>query len=170
MDIFMIVLRLIHILSGVFWVGSALVSAFFLAPAVAATGPAGQQMMAHMITKGRMSVRITAAAILTVLAGAVLYWRDSQGLSSPWTYSAAGWGFGIGAVFALVGLGFGIRVGMSAKRLGEIAASAKGQPSPDQIAQIQAAQKQMSTASTISTVALILALACMATARYWGIG
>ena len=146
------------------------IAALCLAPAMAATGAAGQQMMAHMITKGRMSTRITGAAILTVLAGAVLYWRDSQGLTSPWTYSAAGWGFGIGAVFALVGLVFGIMVGMNAKKIGMIGAAAKGNPTPEQLAGMQAAQKQMSSASTISTVALILALACMATARYWGIG
>ena len=170
MNVITIVLRLIHILAGVFWVGSSLVSAFFLSPALAATGEAGQKMMAHMIQKGRMSVRITAAAILTVLAGAILYWRDSQGFTSPWTYSGAGWGFGIGAVAALIGLGFGMQVGMSAKKLGGIAAAAKGQPTPEQIAEMQAAQKSMSSASNISTVALIIALACMATARYWGVG
>lgn len=167
MNVLVIVLRLIHILSGVFWVGGAMISAFFLAPAAAATGEAGQKMMGYMITKGRMSVRITAAAILTVLAGAALYWKDSNGLTSAWTTSATGWGFGIGAVFALIGLYFGIQVGLNVKKIGEIAATAQGKPSPDQLADIQAAQKRLSLVSQISTVALVLALACMATARYW---
>jgi len=170
MDFVTIVLRLIHILAGVFWVGSAMVSAFFLAPAVAATGAAGQQMMGHMVNSGKMTVRITAAAILTVLAGAILYLRDSDLFRSPWTYSSSGWGFGIGAVFALVGLGFGMMVGRNAKKIGEIAGAAKGNPTAEQIADMKAAQKQMSTSSAISTVALIIALACMATARYWGVG
>ncbi len=170
MNVVTLVLRLIHIVSGVFWVGSGLMSAFFLSPALAATGEAGQKMMGHMIQKGRMSVSITVAAILTVLAGAALYWRDSQGFTSPWTYSAAGWGFGIGAVAAIIGLVFGMGVGMNAKKIGEIAASAQGKPTPDQIAEMQAAQKRMSSASKLSTVALIIALVCMATARYWGVG
>lgn len=168
MNILIIVLRLVHIVSGVFWVGSAMMSAFFIAPAVAATGAAGQQMMGHMITKGRMSVRITIAAVVTVLAGASLYWIDSRGLTSPWTSSGPGWGFGIGALLALVGLGLGMQVGVNAKKLGTVAAAAQGKPSPDQLAEMQAAQKRMSFYSNISTAALILALVCMATARYWG--
>lgn len=167
MNLFIIVLRLIHILSGVFWVGSAMVSAFFLTPALAATGEAGQKMMGHMVNKGRMSARITGAAILTVLAGGTLYWIDSGGLTSSWTSSAPGWGFGIGGLFALVGLATGIMVGMNVKKLSGIAAAAQGKPSPDQVAQMQATQQQLKTVSLISTVALIIALACMATARYW---
>ncbi len=165
-----LVFRLIHIVAGVFWVGSAMVSTFFLSPAVAATGSAGQQTMAHMVNKGRMSVRIMGAAILTVLAGAVLYWRDSQGFTSAWTSSGPGWGFGIGAVFALGGMVFGMMVGQSAHKLGQISAAAKGNPTPEQIAELQATSKRMSTTSGISTALLILALVCMATARYWGVG
>jgi uncharacterized membrane protein len=166
---FVIVLRLVHILSGVFWVGAGMMTYFFISPAVAATGESGQKMMGHMITKGRMTVRITIAAILTVLAGGILYWIDSGGLTSAWTTSPAGLGFGIGALFALIGLGTGLMVGRNASKLGRIAAAAKGKPSPEQITEMQAAQKQMGTASRLSTFALIIALACMATARYWGL-
>ncbi len=167
MNVFIIGLRLVHILGGVFWVGSAMMNAFFLTPAVAATGQAGQQMMGHMITKGKMSVRLTVAAVLTVLAGAILYWIDSGGLTSSWTSSATGLGFGIGGLFALVGLVTGAMVGMNASKMGHIAASAQGKPSAEQLAQMQTAQKRMALASKISTIALIIALVCMATARYW---
>ncbi len=144
-------------------------SAFFLAPAVAATGDAGQKMMGHMITKGRMSVRLMVAAVLTVLAGGILYWIDSGGFTSAWTFSATGWGFGIGGLFALVGFALGAMVGINASKLGKIAAAAQGKPSQDQLAEMQVAQKRMSLASNISTFALIIALVCMATARYWGV-
>lgn len=169
MNVLVIVLRLIHILSGVFWVGGAMISYFFLSPAVAATGEAGQKMMGFIVNKGRMTVRLTVAAILTVLAGAILYWRDSQGFSSPWTISGPGLGFALGAIFALVGLGFGMVVGQSFQKLGGIAAAAAGKPSPEQMTQMQATQKRLAMASRVNTFALILALACMATARYWGI-
>ncbi len=169
MNVLMIVLRLIHILAGVFWLGGAFISAFFLTPAIAATGEAGQKFMGYMVTKGHISVRITTAAILTILAGAVLYWIDSGGLTSPWTTSATGWGFAIGGVFALIGLAFGLVVGRNANKLGTIGAAAQGKPTQMQVLEIQAAQKQMSMASQISTAALIIALVCMATARYWGI-
>ena len=169
MNVLTIILRLIHILSGVFWVGGPMINTFFLSPAVAATGEAGQKMMGYMVTKGRLTVRLTAAAILTVLAGGILYWRDSGGLTSAWTSSAAGWGFGIGAILALVGLATGLMVGQNVMKLGKIAAAAQGKPSAQQIAEMQAIQKQMSMTAHISTGVLILALACMATARYWGL-
>ncbi len=169
MNVLIIILRLIHILGGVFWVGGALMSAFFLAPAMAETGEAGQKFMGHMVNKGRLSARLTVASILTVLAGLVLYWINSGGLTSAWTTSATGWGFGIGGIFALIGLGFGMAVGSNVKKLGSIAAAVQGKPTQAQMLELQTAQKQMARASQISTAALIIALICMATARYWGI-
>ena len=59
MNLLIIVLRLIHILAGVFWLGGSFMSAIFLTPAVAATGESGQKFMGHLITKGRMTARIT---------------------------------------------------------------------------------------------------------------
>ncbi len=168
MNVLVILLRLVHILSGVFWVGGTLISSFFLAPAVAATGEAGQKMMAHIIMKGRMTARIMAAAGLTVLAGAALYWKDSIGLTSAWMTTATGWGFGIGALFALAGLATGSQVGINMNKLGRLATAAQGKPSPEQLAYMQAIQQRTSMFSTLTTVALIIALACMATARYWG--
>ena len=167
MHTLVIVLRIIHILGGVFWVGSAIFTGFFVSPAVAATADAGQKFMAYLVMKSRVTARITAAAILTVLAGAALYWIDSQGLTSLWTTSGPGVGFGLGALFALVGLVFGILVGRSTAILGRLAAEISGKPSSEQMAQIGAARRQLAYAGPASSVALILALACMATARYW---
>lgn len=167
MDYLKLVLRLIHILAGVFWVGSSMLFGFFIGPTVAATAEAGQKFMAHMVTKAKISARITAAAILTVLAGGWLYWIDSGGLTTGWKSSGPGWGFGIGGVLALIGLIFGLMVGKSNHTLGSLAAQIQGKPTSEQMTQIQAAQKQLAYAGPISTIALILALACMATARYW---
>jgi uncharacterized membrane protein len=167
MNYLVIALRLIHILSGVFWIGGSLILTFFISPAVAATAEAGQKFMTHLVMQGKITLRITIAAVLTVLAGGWLYWIDSIGLTSSWTGSATGWGFGIGAVFAIIGLIFGLLVGKNVGLLGSMASKVQGKPTPEQMAQIQAAQKQLKVVAPISTAALILALICMATARYW---
>ena len=167
MNTLVIVLRLVHILSGVFWVGSSVILSFYIGPAVAATAESGQKVLAHLITRAKIHVRITVAALLTLLAGGALYWIDSQGFTSAWQHSGPGVGFGLGALLALFGLGFGMMVGKNLSLLGNLAAQLQGKPSPDQLAKIQAAQKQLAYASPISTTALILALVCMATARYW---
>lgn len=167
MNYLVLILRLVHIVGGVFWVGSSMISTFFLSPAVAATGDSGQKFMAHLVTKAGISTRITGAAILTVLAGGWLYWIDSGGLTSAWQYSGAGIGFGIGGFLALVGLAFGIIVGVNTAKLGKLASEIQGKPSPEQMTQIQAAQRRLAFAGPVSTITLIIALICMATARYW---
>jgi uncharacterized membrane protein len=167
MNYLVIVLRLLHIISGVFWVGSSLMVYLIISPTVAATAETGQKFMAHLITKARLSTRIAISAILTVLAGGWLYLIDSQGLTSSWRSSGPGLGFGIGGLFAIIGLIFGLMIGKNSNILGNLAAEIQGKPTPEQLSKIQAAQKQLSYAGPISTIALILALICMATARYW---
>ena len=167
MNWLVIVLRIVHILAGVFWVGSAAFNSLFLGPAVGATAEAGQKVMAHLVTRARLAARISAAAGLTVLAGGALYWIDSQGLTSLWTQSGPGTGFGLGALFALVGLVFGIIVGRDMSALVTTASQISGKPTPQQLGKIQAAQQQLAYAGPANTIALVVALLCMATARYW---
>lgn len=167
MSVLIIVLRIVHIVGGVFWVGSAMFGTVLLGPAVAATGASGREFMDYLVSKARMSTRMSAASGLTVLAGAILYWIDSSGLTSSWTTSGPGLGFGIGAILALVGMGIGGMVGASGKKIGRLAAAAQGKPSEAQLAEMRAAQAAMSQASLWSTIALIVSLVCMATARYW---
>ncbi len=167
MNSLVIVLRLIHILSGAFWVGSNILFVYFISPTVAATGESGQKFIAYLMTRSKVHLIIIGSAILTVLAGGSLYWIDSGGFKSGWFGSPASWGFGIGGILALVGLVFGILVGKNSNQLGQLAAQIQGKPTPEQMAKIQAAQRQLKFQSPISSIVLILALACMATARYW---
>lgn len=55
MNFYLIVPRLIHIGSGVFWAGAAVMIAAFLEPTVRAAGPEG----------GRFMQRLAAAAVVT---------------------------------------------------------------------------------------------------------
>lgn len=167
MNILIIILRVLHIVAGVFWVGTAMFSTFFLTPAMAASADSGRALMDYLMSKARLSVRMSAASGTTVLAGAILYWIDSAGLTSAWTTSGPGLGFGIGALLALLGMGLGSMVGARAKKMGQMATFTQGKPTPAQLAEMQDAQKAMSQASLWSTIALIISLACMATARYW---
>ncbi len=166
MTYFIWLLRIIHIVGGIFWVGGTLTMAFFIGPTVGATAEAGQKFVGHLMNNLKFSNRMSAAAGLTLLAGATLYWIDSQGLSSAWMNSGAGRGFGIGAAFAIVGFVFGILIGRTTKAMADLGAKMQGKPSPDQLTQMQAIRKQQATYSMISAVSLILAVTFMAVARY----
>ena len=166
MTYFIWLLRIIHIGAGVFWVGASLAMMFFVGPAVGATGDAGQKFLSHLMINRKISARISAAAGASVLAGAILYWIDSQGLTSAWMKSGAGIGFTIGALFAIVGLVFGILVGRGNKARAQIGSQMQGKPSAEQAAQLQSIQKQLGTYSMLSTIGLVLAVVFMAVARY----
>ena len=80
MDWWLIVLRIVHVGSAMVWFGGAIIGAFFLAPTAAALGKAGQPFMEHVMRRRRLGVLFPIVGALTVLAGAGLYWRDSDGL------------------------------------------------------------------------------------------
>lgn len=162
----MIVLRLLHIISGVVWVGAGLIMFFFIGPTLGATAEAGQKFAQHLMTKTRFTAVITTSAILTVLAGFGMYWIDSDGFTSTWVHSGAGLGFGIGAGFGLLGFIFGIMVGNSNSALAKIGSQIQGKPTPEQMAQIGALRKRLSIVSPINAYSLILATLLMAIARY----
>jgi uncharacterized membrane protein len=50
-----IILRLIHILAGIFWVGTAFLLAGFLAPTLRATGSEGGRFMRHLMQQRSFS-------------------------------------------------------------------------------------------------------------------
>ncbi len=163
MSYLIIVLRLVHILAGIFWVGSALMMAFYIGPTVGATAEAGQKFLQHFIGKTNIQKMMIASAGATVLAGALLY-ADKP---AAWFSSSAGIGFGIGAFFAVVGFVFGILIARNTRAMAQLGAQAKGQPTPEQLAQLQTLQNRQRSYSTFNVSALILAVAFMATARYF---
>ena len=74
MNYYMLILRIIHIMGGVFWVGSAWMMAGFIQPAAKAAGPDAAKFMQRLM-QSRHSILISVAAVLTVLSGALLYDR-----------------------------------------------------------------------------------------------
>jgi uncharacterized membrane protein len=166
MNYLVIVLRLLHIIGGVLWVGSALAMNFFIGPTLRATGEAGKQFAGHLITRTRFTPVVTASAYLTVIAGVWLYGIDSAWFTSPWMDSGAGTGFGTGAAFALVGLVTGIMNGNNVRKLGQLGAQIQGQPTAEQAAALGAVQRQQAWVVPVNTYSLLLALLFMAIARY----
>jgi uncharacterized membrane protein len=167
MDIFLLVLRLVHVFGGIFWVGGALIMSLFIGPTIGATAQTGKQFAGHLMLKTRFSMAMTIAAVLTVLAGGFLFWRDSQGFTSAWMSAGSGIGFSIGGVAALVGFIFGSMFGQLNKKLSLIGSQIKGEPTPEQLAQLQNVQKQLKVITPIHIISLIIAAIFMSIARYF---
>ena len=165
MNIYLIwLLRIIHIVAGVFWVGGALFMAFFVGPTVGAIGEPGQKFVGHLMNNLKLSTRMAIASGLTILAGAILYWDRSQ--VAGWIQSDPGRGFGIGAAFAVIGFVFGILVGRTTNAMAQLGAQFQGKPTAEQMTRIQRMQSQLRTYSIVNVLSLVLATVFMAIARY----
>ncbi|MDH4188046.1 MAG: hypothetical protein OEV08_13725, partial [Nitrospira sp.] len=147
MSIWLLVLRLVHVVAGVIWGGGALVMEFFIGRSIAGTGEAGQKFTQYLMGKMQFHKFMTAMAVSTVVAGGLLYWHDSDGFASAWKFSGAGLGFGVGAVFGLIAFITGAIFGSSNAKLGQVSAQIQGKPTDEQLTQINALQKQIKTVS-----------------------
>src|SRR2546430_9247198 len=101
-NVTMVVLRLIHILSGIFWVGTTFFLVGFLQPVVAQSGPEGGRFAQRLMSQKRFQAAMSVAAGLTILSGLVLYGRGSPG------FQHASGTSGAGLVLAPGGLGAGL--------------------------------------------------------------
>jgi hypothetical protein len=100
----LIVVRLLHVVLGVVWVGAVTLVAFFVVPAIIAAGPAGGAVMRQLAEVRRMSLWLMAASAVTLLSGIGLYWHASNGFRSvQWLGSGPGRTFGLGGVLASAG-------------------------------------------------------------------
>src|ERR1041384_2748613 len=160
-------LRLIHILAGVFWVGGVLFLTRFLLPTTSALGPAAGPVMDHLNRVRRLPQSLLGAGFITVLSGFTLYWRDAAGSGRAFP---TGMVFGAGGIFAILAVLIGLAVNIpTARRLGEFLASIQasgGAPSPEQKGVLLALQTRLGNAARAVAALLVLATAAMAVARY----
>jgi uncharacterized membrane protein len=164
-----IILRIIHIFSGVFWVGVSFFNIGFLQPTVRATGAEGQVVMRHLSQKTRLLVSTYTAATLNMLSGLILYGiffgfqlsalTSGQGL----TLTIGGIAGVIAWVIAIVVVR-GIFSRMQA--IGRDIQAQGGPPTPEQSAEMQALGARLGKVGQAALVLMIIALLGMSMGRY----
>ena len=165
-----LLLRVIHVVAGVLWVGGVVFMTRFLLPSARAAGPAAGPMMQQLSAR-KLAAYTPIVAILTVLAGFGLYWRDSAGFRShEWLSSSSAMTFGAGGIIAILVWVLGLAViSPAGRRMAELGAAmgqAGGPPAPEQITEMQALQARMSWSSRTASTGLIITTILMAVARY----
>jgi uncharacterized membrane protein len=165
-----VILRLIHILSAMIWVGSAVFGSLLLMPTLASLGPAAGPVMAGLRARG-MAVFMPTVAIVTILSGLRLMWISSGGFSA--SYFATTWGAtyaGSGAA-AILAFATGMLVSRpQAARMGALAAQLRdaGDDATRSTltARLAAARRRSTVLSWVLLALLIGSAAGMAVARY----
>ena len=172
MDI--LVLRLIHVASGAFWVGAVFSFFLFVSPTARALGPEGQRFVAHLISRQRFSNAILVAGIITVAAGLLLLWRTSNGFDLAVMSRPPVLGFAIGGASAIVALaiasGYIVPRARRVERITRRLQADGRPPTSDEEGELSRIAGEIQQAGTFVMATLAVAVGAMATARYWGVG
>jgi hypothetical protein len=162
------ILRFLHIVCGILWVGGATFMGLVLFPSVQEAGPAGGQVMQGLL-KRRVPVIMPILAIVTILAGARLMWRVSAGFAPGYFSSPVGMAYGIAASIAILALLHGLATARPlANKMGAVMQQMQ-QPGANKEAlggEAKSLQAKLGYHLKITAVLLLLAAAGMALARY----
>jgi len=166
----MIVLRVVHILLGVFWAGGAFFAAMFLVPSVRAAGPAGGPVMRQLMEVRKFPIYAMLFGLLTVISGLWMYFHDNSVSNGAFAKSHAGMTYGVGAITAILTLVVGATImgptsGKMAKLMGQIAAQG-GPPTPEQQQTITHLQQRLGLGTRLASILLLITVVTMAIGRY----
>ena len=167
-----IVLRMVHILGGVFWVGGLMFQSLFLMPALANAGPAAGAVMSGLVQR-KLPVWMPVAGILTLLSGLRLLMIASANFQGAYFSSPVGRTFSIAGGLAILGFIIGMATVrpamMKAAALGQQMASAPDDATRSRLGAEMAATRQKGVAGNVVVMLLLLlAVLGMASARYMG--
>jgi len=164
-----LILRVVHIFCGVFWAGAAMLMAGFVSPAISSSGPEGGKFMQQLMGPRRLSTFMSLSGILTVVAGAIMLWRLSNGNLASWFAPGYSASIAIGSLAGIIALVSGHLVqAPTAKKLARIGKelqAAGGPPKPEQLAEVALLQKRLWRGVQAGAILLAIAVLTMAAAR-----
>lgn len=163
----MIVLRLLHIIPGAFWVGAALFMAFILEPVARKAGPQVEGPLFSALGR-RMGPIMTANGLLTIVIGLVLIARTPGRAFDQLFTNAWGTAIGIGLITAVIAFAAGVMTGVAAAGMSKLAAGLKPgtPPSAETKAGMEKLKTRLRMLSRINAVMVVIAVGTMAVARY----
>ncbi len=160
MDIEILVLRILHILFGVFWVGAAVYLALVLEPKLRGLPNEIEREVLQAISKLN-SLWITLSAIITIGAGFALISRTPGREMSQLFDTGWGWAIGIGLIASLLAFFLSGWVGSSTAKLRR-ALQAEQMSDDDALLPLRT---RIAIGSRANAVLVIVAVGAMASAR-----
>jgi len=162
---FYLTVRVLHVLTGVFWAGSVFFIVLYVFPAVIEAGPAGGQFMGVIQRRG-WSKAVMHVALVTVITGIYLLWRISGHFSPDFMGSKPGILFSVGMLAGLTAVFIGLfgtmPTGKRMDAIGAAMAERGGPPSPEDMAELGRLRDRLGKLVRIIAVLLLIALVTMA--------
>lgn len=166
----LIVLRIIHIVTGTFWAGGSFVMTGYVEPTVRAAGDDGRRFMQRLGATSGFSRAMAVAAGSNVLAGLWLLWIVSDGYRPAFFEAGRGLALGLGMLTGIAAfvVGFALQ-NRSIRRmtaLGQAIAASGKPPSPEQTAEMAQHNERVRLGGRIVSALLLVTVGLMAAARY----
>jgi hypothetical protein len=169
MQTLILILRVVHIGLGVFWVGTVFFTSFYLFPSVQDAGPDGNKVMAALARRGFLQM-LPIVAVLNMLSGMWLYWIVSGGMQPVYVRSKMGVVFAVSGVLSIVTFLIGVLVirpsAQKALELTQSMANLSGRERDEAMATVAALRRRSALGARMTAILLGLTVVGMATARY----
>ena len=163
MQLDIVVLRLLHIGFGVFWVGSALFLVLILEPRLRALGPTIQRPVMGALARV-MGPALGVSGLITIAAGLTLFFQLPRGGLDRLFADAWAWAIFIGFLATVLAYGAGLVLGITTNRLAGLGKSIEGRPpTPEEGGQLQ---RLSARAVLMGRLVAGLAVGAMASARF----
>jgi uncharacterized membrane protein len=165
-----LVLRLIHILSAITWVGSGIYASFFLIPAISGSPAAMMEVIAGL-RRRRFFVILPVVATLTILSGLRLLWIASAGFASSYFDTATGkafsWGGGVAIIAYIISYGVALPLNLRMAKIGARMKASAASPDVDRLSgELNRLRRRTAVATTTAVIFGLIAASAMAVARY----
>ena len=168
----LVVLRLTHILSGVYWAGTMFFFVTFLESSLRSLGPDGGKVMIRFFERGYLKL-LPIVAVVTMLSGLWLLWILSDGFNAAYMSSTLGMALSTGAALAIVAFIVGMVVMRpAASSIWDIARKMPQEPNEAARNALMAEMGRLRARTVLGARVvfglLVGAVALMAVARYVG--
>lgn len=166
MDILVIVLRLLHIISGIIWVGFSVVGAWVVHPVAEKMGEKGNSLLRVFYGYSNYNKIFPIAAILTTLVGIILWGMRADGMQLQGFTDTGSMVMGVGVIFGILAFGHG--AGATGRFSGNYAKLARAIEDGDdsKADELAETRKKLFTHANISAILTIIAAVAMSSARY----
>lgn len=168
------ILRMLHIVFGMLWVGIAIANVVVFHPLARRFFPesnGGNRLLMRLYSESAMPKLFPIAAIITTVAGLYITGRLFVVRGGPWLPTSLGMNvLYFGMIVGLLAFGHGLALGaLTAKyaRASREVLAADG-PTPDQASTLENLEGRLDRSGRISVVLTLVALIAMSSARYIG--
>lgn len=168
---YLIILRLIHIVSVVIWTGGMIYLAVFVIPAAKSLGPDGSKFIQQLSGTNKLPIIMNVAAILSIVTGILLMRKLLGGIGPALFDSTHGTMIIVGGLLALAGFVIGISINMPAARrmssIGKTIAASGAQPDMRQRQELQRLRGKSFAATNVIAILLFASLILMSIVKYY---